>query len=271
MEMTPVAVQAIAGLLERATGQQLLAGRHWRLETELKPLLKRHGLSNLTALAARVSGQGEEALATEVVEALINHETSFYRDPDAFRSFADVGLAVMRARRALPKRLRIWSAGCATGQELYSLAMAFAGDPSRWAEWDVTLLGTDVSQGAIDRARSGRFSHFEVQRGLPITALIRHFDQEPDNGWRIKPELRQTVCFERHNLLDPAPGDGGFDIILCRNVLLYFAPERQREVLARLRAALAPDGLLMLGAGETMPDSSFSIDPTLKGLYRPAP
>jgi len=269
MEMTPVAIQALAGLLERATGQQLLAGRHWRIETELKPLLKRHGLASLNALAARVGGRNQSALATEVVEALINHETSFYRDPDVFRGLAEVGLAVMRARRVPQQSLRIWSAGCATGQELYSIAMTMAAEGHRWADWDVTLIGTDVSQAAIDRARSGRFTHFEVQRGLPITALIRHFEQDGDTGWRIKPELRQATGFARHNLLDPAP-DSGFDIILCRNVLLYFSPERQREVLGRLRAALAPDGLLMLGAGETMPDAAFAIDPVLKGLYRPS-
>jgi len=269
VEATPIAVNVLATLLERATGQQLLPGRHWRIETALGPLLRQHNLSSLTALAGAASMAPDGALAAEVVEALLNHETSFFRDPEPFRLLVGNGLDALRARRAGSRCLTLWSAGCATGQELYSLAMALAADPERWAGWQLRLTGTDISGGAIAKARDGRFTHFEVQRGLPITDLVRHFDADHEQ-WRIKPELRQITSFARHNLLDPPPARG-FDVILCRNVLLYFAPRRQKAVLERLREAIAPDGLLMLGAGETVLGHGdlFRVDPELRGLYRP--
>lgn len=267
MEMTPIAVGALAGLLERATGQQLGDGRRWRLGTTLSPLLRDYGYATVDALAVEAARAPGSAMAKEVVEALLNHETSFYRDMAAFNAFVGDGLDVLRVGR-VRQRLHIWSAGCATGQEPYSLALTLSAQRDRWEGWDVALTGTDISHRAIARAKDGLYSHFEAQRGLPITTLIRAFDGEGES-WRIKPAFRRAVSFRQHNLLDAAPM-APVDAILCRNVLLYFAPARQADVLARLHDALSPGGLLMLGAGEVIPEgvAGFAADPALKGLYR---
>jgi chemotaxis protein methyltransferase CheR len=208
-------------------------------------------------------------LRGEVVEALLNHETSFFRDLAVFRGFGEEGLTALAERRAGRKRLRIWSAGCSTGQEAYSIALLFASRPERWEGWTIDILGTDVSPAAIAQARDGLYSQFEVQRGLPIGELLARFDPEGE-AWRIRPALKSRVTFTVHNLLDPTP-PGPFDAVLCRNVLLYFSAERRRIVLDRLASAIARDGLLMLGAGETVlgQTDAFQPDPVLRGLYRP--
>jgi len=188
MEMTPLAARSLAGLLEQRTGQQLAAGRRWRLETALGPLLKRFDIDSLDALAGHVSSGTQVELIDEVVEALLNHETSFYRDLAAFRGLAGDVLPRLAAR-ARDRRLRIWSAGCSTGQEAYSLAMLFAADRPLWGDVDVEILGTDVSPQAIAQARGGLYSQFEAQRGLPIAELIANFDSESE-AWRLKSSLR---------------------------------------------------------------------------------
>ncbi|WP_174273471.1 CheR family methyltransferase [Sphingomonas bacterium] len=268
MEMTPIAVSALAGLLERRTGQQLVAGRRWRIETILKPLLRDLGFETIEALVIRLRGDEASPLADKIVDALLNNETFFFRDLSCFHHFTSEGLGLLHAARLGQRRLRIWSAGCSTGQEAYSLSLAIGAQP-RFAGWDIGIFATDLSAEAIGRAREGLFNQFEVQRGLPITDLMRHFVQEGE-AWRIKPGVRAPITFLQHNLLSPPP-PGRFDAILCRNVMLYFSPQRQRMVFSRLREAIAKDGLLMLGAGETIlgQTDDFASDRELKGLYRP--
>jgi len=172
-------------------------------------------------------------------------------------------------RRQATKRLRIWSAGCSTGQEAYSLAMLFAEDPMRWSGWTIDILGSDVSESAIQRAREGAYSQFEVQRGLGIAQMIKWFE-ECENGWRAIEPLRRLARFQVHNLLEPAPHPGEFDIVLCRNVLLYLNAERRTQVFERIAGAMAADGCLMLGAGETVIGQTrrFEADIEARGLYR---
>jgi len=265
--MTPLAARSLAGLLEQMTGQQLASTRRWRIETALQPLMRHHNISSLDMLAGLASQPGS-TLREDVVEALLNHETSFYRDLPIFKAIGDEVLPVMAAGRPGTK-LRIWSAGCSTGQEAYSLAFIFSNQGARWDDWQIEILGTDVSPHAIAQARNGIYSQFEVQRGLPIGDLIARFDQEGDD-WRVRPMLKARTSFMVHNLLDPAPASR-FDMILCRNVLLYFSAERRRAVLDRLASAIAPDGMLILGAGETVlgQTEAFTPDPQLRGVYRP--
>jgi chemotaxis protein methyltransferase CheR len=268
IDVTPLAARSLSGLLEQSTGQQLVVGRRWRIETALQPVMRAHGIASLDHLAGMACQPAAHELRDEVVEALLNHETSFFRDLALFRSLDAHGLETVARRRAVQKRLRIWSAGCSTGQEAYSVALLFAAKPDRWAGWTIDIMGTDVSPAAIAQAREGLYSQFEVQRGLPIRELLARFDPEGET-WRIKPALRSRVIFSVHNLLDRPP-EGVFDIILCRNVLLYFSAERRAAVFDRLASAMAEDGLLMLGAGETILDQSaaFTPDPDLRGLYR---
>jgi chemotaxis protein methyltransferase CheR len=259
----------LAGLLEARTGQQLTMSRRWRIEMALAALLRERGIPTLDELITILVMGREPSLATQVVEALLNNETYFFRDRTPFDLLAKAALPKLVQRRQ-SKRLRIWSAGCSTGQESYSLAMLFAEDPVRWAGWTVDILGTDVSESAVRRARDGVYSQFEVQRGLGINQMIRWFE-ECDDGWRAVEPLRRMVRFQVQNLLEPAPHPGQFDIVLCRNVLLYLNTERRAQVFDRIAGAMEPDGWLMMGAGETVIGQTrrFEADPDARGLYRP--
>jgi chemotaxis protein methyltransferase CheR len=255
--------------LEARTGQQLTMSRRWRIETALAALLRERGIPTLDELITILVMGREPSLATEVVEALLNNETYFFRDRTPFDLLGKATLPKLIQRRQ-SKRLRIWSAGCSTGQEAYSLAMLFAEDPLRWAGWTIDILGTDVSESAVRRAREGVYSQFEVQRGLGINQMIRWFE-ESDDGWRAVEPLRRMVRFQVQNLLEPPPHPGLFDIVLCRNVLLYLNAERRGLIFDRIAGAMEPDGWLMLGAGETVIGQTrqFEADPEARGLYRP--
>ncbi|OHT20926.1 MULTISPECIES: CheR family methyltransferase [Edaphosphingomonas] len=269
MELSPVARRAFAGLLKARTGQELSASRHWRIETALKPLLKDREFPSLDSLAAGLANPADRNLAEAVVEALLNHETFFFRDQAAFTQLMAGPIDALAAARAARRRLSIWCAGCSSGQEAYSLAMAFAEQGDRWNGWTIDIFGTDISAGVIGRASEGSFTQFEIQRGLPIRQMMRWFAPEGEN-WRATPELRRMVRFDRHNLLD-APPVANVDLILCRNVLLYFGAEERVRVFDGLAAAIASDGFLMLGAGETVLGSTIRFDPDFvhRGLYRP--
>lgn len=273
MPLNQPEVRFIAGIFEDATGQRLGEEREWRIETTLMPLCRARSVETLGSLAARLRRRGEDRLRGEVIDALLNNETSFFRDPSAFDQLSRRILPRLRDLRRHERRLRIWSAACSTGQEAYSLAMLFAEDPESWDGWAIEILGTDISSAAIARARDGLYSQFEVQRGLPIRRLVEWFEPVLDQGWRIRFDLANLVTFGRQNLLGPPPAGACFDLILCRNALLYFSAERRNEVLERLAAALASDGTLMLGAGET-PNGGcdrFTADPDLLTVYRPWP
>ena len=272
MEVSDVSSRILADLLEARTGQHLTISRRWRIETALKSLMRARGLTTLDQLIATLVSGGEPRLGDEIVEALLNNETYFYRDRAPFDMLINGVLPRLRESRP-NKRISIWCAGCSTGQEVYSLAMSFADAAAKWDGWRIDILGTDVSGAAIDQARSGIYSQFEVQRGLPVVQMIRWFDEIGDTKWQVSPKLRDTVRFRTHSLMDPPPRPGAFDIILCRNVLLYFSSTVRRIVFDRLREASAPDATLMLGAGETVIGNSeeFASDPEFRGLYHRVP
>jgi chemotaxis protein methyltransferase CheR len=208
-------------------------------------------------------------LSQQVVEALLNNETYFFRDRAPFDMLQRHALPELAQRRQKTKRLRIWSAGCSTGQEVYSLSMLFAEEPDKWRGWTIDILGTDVSTSCVDRARCGAYTQFEVQRGLGINQMIKWFEESAD-GWRAVEPLRKPVRFQVHNLLEPAPHPGDFDIVLCRNVLLYLSPEKKTLAFERIAGAMAEDGWLMLGAGETVigQTTKLGADVSARGLYR---
>ncbi|HYI43320.1 MAG TPA: protein-glutamate O-methyltransferase CheR, partial [Sphingomicrobium sp.] len=251
MQVSDSSSRILAGLLEARTGQQLTMNRRWRIETALSALLRERGIATLDELITILVMGKEPGLSERVVEALLNNETYFFRDRAPFDLIARHALPQLAQRRHSTRRLRIWSAGCSTGQEAYSIAMLFAENQVQWRGWTIDILGTDVSSGVVDRARKGSYSQFEVQRGLGINQMIRWFE-EADDGWRAVEELRRPVRFQVHNLLEAPPHPGDFDIVLCRNVLLYLTAEKRTLAFERLATALAPDGWLMLGAGETV-------------------
>jgi chemotaxis protein methyltransferase CheR len=259
----------LAGLLEARTGQQLTMSRRWRIETALSALLRERGIATLDELITILVMGKEPSLSQKVVEALLNNETYFFRDRAPFDILQRYALPELAQRRHKSKRIRIWSAGCSTGQEVYSLSMLFAEEPDKWGGWTIDILGTDVSTSCIDRARAGSYSQFEVQRGLGINQMIKCFEEAAD-GWRAVEALRRPVRFQVHNLLEPAPHPGDFDIVLCRNVLLYLSPEKKALAFERIAGAMAVDGWLMLGAGETVigQTSKLGSDINARGLYR---
>jgi chemotaxis protein methyltransferase CheR len=269
VQISDSSTRILAGLLEARTGQQLTMSRRWRIETALSALLRERGISTLDELITILVMGKEPSLSQMVVEALLNNETYFFRDRAPFDVLQRHALPTLATSRARSKRLRIWSAGCSTGQEVYSLAMLFAEEPEKWRGWTVDILGTDVSTSCIDRARSGSYTQFEVQRGLGINQMIKWFEECPD-GWRAVEELRRPVRFQVHNILEPSPHPGGFDIVLCRNVLLYLSPEKKTLSFERLAGAMAEDGWLMLGAGETVigQTTKLGADVNARGLYR---
>jgi chemotaxis protein methyltransferase CheR len=259
----------LAGLLEARTGQQLTLSRRWRIETALSALMRERGIGTLDELITILVMGSEPNLSTQVIEALLNNETYFFRDRSPFDLLSRYALPELAKRRGKSRRIRIWSAGCSTGQEVYSLAMLFAEDPQTWGGWTIDILGTDVSTSCVDRARAGVYSQFEVQRGLGINQMIRWFEECPD-GWRAVEAVRKPVRFQVHNLLEPPPHPGGFDILLCRNVLLYLSPDKRTLAFERLVSSMAEDGWLMLGAGETVigQTSKLGADINARGLYR---
>lgn len=265
--------QIIADILAEHTGQHLTESRRWRVSTALAGVFRERGISNVDQLVCLLESQksfaDRRALTQQVVEALLNNETYFFRDKPTFDQLPDVVLPYLARKRADTRRLSIWCAGCSTGQEVHSLAMLFADNAERWHGWSIEILGTDISERVIKAARTGLYSQFEVQRGLGVIEMLRHFDETP-TGWQIKDQTRNLVRFERHNVLLDPPALARFDLILCRNVLLYFDPATREKAFAQLASAMNTGGYLMLGAGETVvgQTNAFSPCPGRISLYQ---
>src|SRR5690606_14070767 len=221
------------------------------LESRLTPLARRRGLDSLEALAAEVRRTRDERLLTEITEAMTTNETFFFRDIRPFDTFRDVVLPQLLKARATNKTLRIWAAACSTGQEPYSLAMLLKEEAAKMAGWRVEILATDISNEVLEKAKAGLYSQFEVQRGLPIQLLVKHF-QQVGELWQIDSSIRAMVKFQRLNLLEDFSALGRFDVVFCRNVLIYFDQPTKSATLNRIYDSLAPDGALFLGGAETV-------------------
>lgn len=268
---TEGAVRIMSGLLEARTGQLLSESRAWRVETALKPVLRAHGLADIEALAQRLVRRRDPALEEDVVNALLNNESSFFRDPKLFEMIERQVLPHIRAIRP-DRTLRIWSAGCSTGQEAYSIAMQLRREPDSWQGWRIEIMATDISTAAIGRARSGLFSRMDVQRGLAVGDMLHWFEPVGDD-WRARDELRRMIDFSTDNLFAPRWPRGQYDLILCRNVLLYFTPQRRQAVLRLLARHSHAGTVLLLGAGEAVIGQSedFAAHPDFRGAYGRCP
>ncbi|MDX3900849.1 MAG: protein-glutamate O-methyltransferase CheR [Sphingobium sp.] len=266
------ATRILSTLLETRTGQVLSENRLWRVETALKPVMRAHGAPDIESLAGRLVSTRDAKLEEEVVNALLNNESSFFRDLQVFDMLQRDILPHIHERKS-DRTLRIWSAGCSTGQEAYSIAMQLRRNADRWQGWRIELLASDISTAAIARAKSGIFSQIDVQRGLAIGDLLKWFEPVGDD-WKISDELRRMVDFRTDNLFQPGAAKGEYDLILCRNVLLYFTAERRRRVFDLLARHAHDHSVLVLGAGETVIGQSddFITHPLFRGVYahRPA-
>lgn len=250
----PSAVDAdfayIQQLLHARAGFILESDKHYLIETRIAPVLQDYGLASLRQLVIRLQTEPTPRLERATVEALVNGETSFFRDVYCFDSLRNAVLPRLIEERRADRTLRIWSAACSTGQEPYSIAMLLTESFPELADWDVRILATDISTMHLARARAGRYAQFEVNRGLPASLLVRHFDQE-GTDWIIQPALRTAMRFSEINLVGDWPTVPPMDLVLLRNVMIYWDLETKQEVLRRVRRVLRPGGCLTLGAAET--------------------
>ena len=267
--MTPLDYEYLRKLLKDRSGLMLSADKQYLVESRLTPVSRKHGLTSLGELVARLkAGNGD--LTVDVVEAMTTNESFFFRDKIPFEHFRDTIMPALLAARAAQRRIRIWCAAASTGQEPYSLAMCLKEMKGKLAGWRIEILGTDLSVEVLEKAKAGIYSQFEVQRGLPIQLLVKYFSQVGDT-WQLAPEIRAMVQYRPLNLLADFSGLGPFDVVFCRNVLIYFDQNLKIDVLNRLARVTEPDGYLSLGAAETVVGltDAFRLIPEKRGLYAP--
>lgn len=263
-------VAFLAQLLRRRSGLVLGASKADLVESRLAPVMRRFGFKDVGALVTELR-HGRDALARAVTEAMTTNESSFFRDRPAFELFRERVLPELLARRAAARRLRVWCAACAAGQEAYSIAMILDDHKLAAKGWSVDLIATDINSEMIARAEQGLYSHFEVQRGLPIRRLVDHFMQEGP-GWRISEPLRRMVTFRPFNLLDSFGWLDDVDVVFCRNVLMYLDHKTKLGVLEKMSEILVPDGYLLLSPVETVHGLSSAFEPAFDapGVYTTA-
>lgn len=266
--MTPAEFQVIAQLVKQRSGLALTEDKMYLVESRLLPVAQRHELGDLARLVQRVRAPGADAVIADVVEAMTTNETFFFRDKTPFDHFEKVILPGLIPARAAQKSLRIWCAAASTGQEPYSLAMILKEKFPQLRDWKIDIIGTDISKEVLAKARAGTYTQFEVQRGLPIQLLVKYFRQEGQN-WNISDDIKKMVQYRSFNLLDGYLSLGNFDVVFCRNVLIYFDRDTKADVLKRIAERLSGDGFLLLGAAETVIGVSDRFQPAAdaRGLY----
>ena len=256
--MSTHAFAALQAFLLKSSGLSLDKEKLYLVEARLTPVIQQAGLSGLPDLVARLDA--DKGLAKKVTEAMTVNETFFFRDRLPFEGFRTAALPALLKARAQNRRLRIWSAACSTGQEPYSLAMILDEEARALTGWSVDIVATDIAETVLKRAKEGVYTHFEVQRGVPMPHLVRYFTKRRDQ-WAVNPTIKGRIDFRQQNLMSDFSHLGQFDVIFCRNVLIYFAPDQKRDVLARIAQRLAPDGYLVLGAAESVIGYSNEFKP----------
>jgi len=267
--VTPLDYEFLRKLLRARSGLDLSPDKQYLVESRLLPLARRVGLAGISELVAKIKA-GSEPLTVEAVEAMTTNETFFFRDKLPFDHLRETILPALLPARASRRSLRIWCAASSTGQEPYSIAMCLKEFGSALAGWRIEILATDLSQGVLEKSKAGIFSQFEVQRGLPIQMLVKYFTQTGDL-WQLNADVRAMVQHRQLNLLQDFSHLGMFDLIFCRNVLIYFDQDTKAGIFGRLAKMLEADGVLALGAAESVVGISdaFKPYPEKRGLYRP--
>jgi len=265
--VTPLDYEYLRKLLKERSGLDLSSDKQYLVESRLVPLARRSNLAGIPELVQKMKG-GAEPLTSEVVEAMTTNETFFFRDKIPFDHLKDAVLPAMAQARAARRALRIWCAASSTGQEPYSIAMLLKEASALFAGWRIEIVATDLSQAVLEKAKAGIFSQFEVQRGLPIQLLVKYFSQTGEL-WQLNADIRGMVQHRQLNLLQDFSHLGTFDVIFCRNVLIYFDQDTKANIFGRLVRMLEPDGVLALGAAESMVGitNAFKPYPDRRGLY----
>jgi chemotaxis protein methyltransferase CheR len=255
-------------LLKQRSGLVLTQDKAYLLESRLMPVARKWNMKGLDELAGTIRTRRDEQLLRDVTEAMTTNESSFFRDQKPFDQFRDVVLPTMLQARSARRTIRIWSAACSSGQEAYSLCMLLLEEAARLQGWRIEIVGTDLSGEMVERAKAGIYTQFEVQRGLPIQLLVKHFKQIGDK-WQINDKIRSMVQFREYNLLTDLSSLGQFDVVFCRNVLIYFDQPTKTRVLEGISRVLPPDGILYLGGAETVLGITERFKPleNQRGLY----
>jgi len=258
----------VSKLIKSRSGLVLTQDKFYLLESRLMPIARKRGLKDLGELIGALRSM-DRTLVEDVVEAMTTNESFFFRDTKPFDQFRHVVLPHMIKARASKRHLRIWCAAASSGQEPYSLAMILQDFASQLAGWRIDIIGTDISREILNKARAGLYSQFEVQRGLPITLLVKHF-QKAEDMWQISADLRSKVQYREFNLLEDLKSLGQFDVVYCRNVLIYFDQPTKTDVLSRISAQMPDDGFLFLGGAETVLGISDKFKPLARqrGIYQ---
>jgi len=267
--MNPTDFEYLSTVIKEQSGLVLTPDKLYLLESRLMPIARARGIAGLTELVAALRVSADKQLLNEIVEAMTTNESFFFRDSGMFDRFRDEVLPALIQTRSTSKRLRIWCAAASSGQEPYSIAIILKEAAAALAGWNIEIVGTDISLEILNRARSGVYTQFEVQRGVPTAILLKYFDPDGDN-WQIKESLRSMVQYKPFNLLHDLRPLGQFDAIFCRNVLIYFDQETKKKILGSISQMLAPDGVLLLGGAETVLGlcDAFQPSPEQRGIYR---
>lgn len=267
--MNQAEFEFIAGFLKERSGLVLSNDKAYLLESRLMPIARKMGIASVDDLIGEMRRSNNEDLKTSITEAMTTNESFFFRDQKPFDLFNDNVLPGLLESRASAKSFRIWCAAASSGQEPYSLAILLKEAASKLNGWRHEIVATDISHEILKKAVSGEYSQFEVQRGMPITLLVKYFDKVEDH-WVLKDDIRRMVQFKYFNLLDSMAGLGKFDVVFCRNVLIYFDPPTKAKVLAGIAGLMPDDGLLFLGGAETVLGISDKFQPVKgqRGLYQ---
>ena len=260
----------LSELLKKRSGIALTEDKHYLLESRLLPVARSRQLNDISHLCQTIRTKPTEELLVEITEAMTTNESSFFRDIKPYEQLRSIVFPMMMNSLATYKRMRIWSAACSTGQEPYTIGICIREDAAKMAGWNFEIIATDLAKKVVDKAKLGIYSQFEAQRGLPIQMLIKYFNSLPDTSWQLKDDIRNMVQFKTNNLMDDYKALGTFDIIFCRNVLIYFDDATKAKITEKMAKALPPHGVLILGSTESLidPTNLFVSLPEFRGAYK---
>jgi chemotaxis protein methyltransferase CheR len=266
--LQPEAISWVCATVRSRSAIELDVSKSYLIEARLAPVAKQNGFADIDELIQAVKAKRKVGLEAQLVEAMTTNETSFFRDLHPFETLRKTLFPEIRARNAARKTLNIWSAACSTGQEIYSVAMHLQEHFPELPSWKVQLVGTDLSDEVLAKAKAAKFSQIEVNRGLPAALLVKNF-QRQGMQWELRPEIRNMATFTKLNLIERWPVLPAMDIVFLRNVLIYFAPDVKRMILEKVRKVMAPQGVLFLGAAETTMglDNCFERIQTDNSIY----
>ncbi len=270
--MRPDELDFLIDLLKKRSGLALTHDKAYLLESRLTPIARAQGCADLSALVQKLKFNPPQELLTEITEAMTTNESSFFRDSKPFDDFKNIVIPQVMAQAGARRKIRLWSAACSTGQEAYTLGITWLEDIApKNPGWQLEMVGSDLAQKVVDKAKQGQYSQFEVQRGMPIKLLMKYFKPQPDTTWMVGDQVKTLVQFKLQNLLESYASLGKFDVVFCRNVLIYFDEPTKAKVIDQICNSMEPKGYLYLGSTEVIMESNkarLDLVPECRGVYR---